>query len=613
MNPKIAAMKAPSDLSAGTEATVLRLHGEKASAIDAPGIEAPALEAPRPGSLILDDPRALGAWNRALDDFVDRRAIHRLVHYAACHAGHRWKPNLALVLPAGFSMDRTAHLRDLAAALEVLAAVVDHYHIDVVSDSPDAARLFRRVIPFSREAISATAGALVLLSRSLNDEVGAIRPSRLVAADPCAYRADKKRIAFAAAGLALASRPAEDLEILRNARGCASVLLDEDEAVHSFLEAMRRLRASGLPFRLTLSSRADEDFARRIRAAFHHDPRVEVREPEPGASHDVPEYQISNDPITLMTQRESGLPRYLFHRGRFWSAGGERPRRSDVYLLRGEESNAHGLLETWLGRRKSDRDHPASPSLGGALEPMVSMIVPVFDLTTEVLRLARTIYEQDYHWIEVVFVCNGSPPETMEAVRAAENYLMKRRYVVRIIELADGRGSTAMPRDIGVRASRGDLVCLLDSGDWLEHGFLTFLRIGPWRGDTLYYPRRILHDPGRGTEGGVPDDRPIARQGPLESADLVSALRRDDFLGTSGVVFARALFDRVGGIDHRFHDGEAFHLWWRMARAGARAEDHCGRINLSIRPEDLGPSFGEDGRAERAFEPARGRERIQCP
>jgi hypothetical protein len=50
-----------------------------------------------------------------------------------------------------------------------------------------------------------------------------------------------------------------------------------------------------------------------------------------------------------------------------------------------------------------------------------------------------------------------------------------------------------------------------------------------------------------------------------------------------------------------------------MARAGARAEDHCGRINLSIRPEDLGPSFGEDGRAERAFEPARGRERIQCP
>ena len=42
--------------------------------------------------------------------------------------------------------------------------------------------------------------------------------------------------------------------------------------------------------------------------------------------------------------------------------------------------------------------------------------------------MAHSIYEQEYPWIEVIFVSNGSPAETIEAIRAAENYLMKRRY-----------------------------------------------------------------------------------------------------------------------------------------------------------------------------------------
>ena len=268
------------------------------------------------------------------------------------HAGYRWKPKLALVLPVDFSTERLAHLHDLTVALEVLASVMDQYNIDVVSDSPDAARLFHKVVPFSHEAISASAGALVILSRGLNDEVSAIRPSRHVAADPCAYRINKKRIVFAAGGVELPFVPAADCEIAQNARGCMSVLLDEDEEVPSFLEALRRLRARGLPLRLTLSSRADEVFARRVHAAFEDDPRVEVHDPEPRGLHDQAEFQISNDMITLLTQPKSTMPRFLFRRGELWRVGEKLPRRSDFYLFRGEESNAHGLLNSWLGQRR---------------------------------------------------------------------------------------------------------------------------------------------------------------------------------------------------------------------------------------------------------------------
>ncbi len=588
-------------VAAGPDASVLRLHEE----------EDPAIEAPRAGSLVREDPRAIGIWGRVLDEFLNRAAARRLEHYQACHGGYRWKPSLALVLPAEFTPDRPAHLRDLAAALEVLASVMDHYRVDVVSDSPDAARLFRRVVPYSREAIAASTGALVLLSRSLNDEVGAIRPSRYVAADPCARRMDSKRLAFTAAGVDWASCPVEEHEIVSEARGCIRVLVDDDEAVPSFLEALRRLHAAGLTLRLTLSSRADEGFTRRIRAAFDQDPRVEIRDHEPCGCCEKPEYHISNAPIALLTGRASAPPGYIFRRGRFWRVGDELPRRTDLCLIRGEESNAHGLLDAWLGRGAPGRERPSSARPAESIEPLVSIVVPVANGTTEIVRLAHSIYLQDYPWLEVVFVCSGSPPETLEAVRASENYLMKRRYRVRIIELA-ASGPTSMSREIGVRASSGDLACFLDSGDWLEPGFLDFLRITPWRGDTLYYPARILHDSGGSTDGRGQSDRTTDGRNALESADLVSALRREDFLGTSGVIFARAQFDRVGGIDHRFHDGEAFHLWWRMARAGTRAEDQGGRVNISLRLEDVGPSVGEDGWGDRVFEPARGRERIQC-
>ena len=327
--------------SEGSDATRLRFHGSPVSAIKPPHF----------AELGSKDPEMLDVWSGLLDEFLDRRAAHRFQHYAVSHAGYRWKPKLALVLPEKFSVERLAHRRDLSVALEVLASAMDHYNIDVVSDSPDAARLFQEVVPFSHKAISACAGALVLLSRSLNDEVGAIRPSRYVAADPCAYRINQKRIVFAASGVELSFAPAEDGEIAREVRGSISVLLDEDDELPSFLDALRRLRGRGLPLRLTLSSRADEDFARRVQAAFDEDLRVEVHDSEPCGFGGRTEFQISNDPISLLTQRKSTLSRFLFRRSEFWRVGQETLCRSDLYLLRGEESNAHGLLRAWLGLR----------------------------------------------------------------------------------------------------------------------------------------------------------------------------------------------------------------------------------------------------------------------
>ena len=133
--------------SEGSDETRLRFHDSPVSAIKPPHF----------AELGSKDPEMLDVWSGLLDEFMDRSAVHRFQHYAANHAGYRWKPKLALVLPKRFSLGRPTHRRDLSVALEVLASVTDHYNIDVVSDSPDAARLFHKVVPFSHEAISASA------------------------------------------------------------------------------------------------------------------------------------------------------------------------------------------------------------------------------------------------------------------------------------------------------------------------------------------------------------------------------------------------------------------------------------------------------------------------
>ena len=523
---------------------------------------------------------------RLLDEFMDRSAVHRFQHYAANHAGYRWKPKLALVLPKQFSLGRPTHRRDLSVALEVLASIMDHYNIDVVSDSPDAARLFHKVVPFSHEAISASAGALVLLSRRLNDEISTIRPSRYVAADPCVYRMNEQRIVFAAGGVEMPFAPASEDEIAQIARGCVSVLLNEDGDVPSFVEALRRLLGRGLTMSLTLSSRADEAFSQQIHAALNGDSRIVIHDSEPCRFAAQSEFQISNDLVALSTQKKSPLPRYLFGQGRFWRVSGEPLRRSDFYLFRGEEATAHGLLKTWLGPRQFDESRSATAHPADVVEPLVSIVVPVSDQVTEVIRLAHSIYQQDYSWIEVIFVSCGSPPETLEAIRVSENQLMKRRFRIRVIELARAWGSATIPRDIGIRASSGDMICILDPDDWLEPGFFAFLRGAPWRSDTLFCPRTVYHDQDGETKDCFVVEGTGADLRSIESAELASVLQRTGGLASlSGVCFARNLLDQARGDDHRLSHGKGPWFRWWPALAGVRVELQNGRVNTSIRQE----------------------------
>ena len=147
MSSETAISRAALDVSAGSEGSLLHLHDAAA----------PTTAALSQGAIAREDAGALDRLRGLLGGLLDRGTAKRYEHYAVSHAGYRWKPKLALVLPSGSPWDALATAR-LTVALEVLASVIDHYNISVVSDSPDAARTVPRVVPFSHEAISASTG-----------------------------------------------------------------------------------------------------------------------------------------------------------------------------------------------------------------------------------------------------------------------------------------------------------------------------------------------------------------------------------------------------------------------------------------------------------------------
>jgi GT2 family glycosyltransferase len=168
--------------------------------------------------------------------------------------------------------------------------------------------------------------------------------------------------------------------------------------------------------------------------------------------------------------------------------------------------------------------------------------------------------------LELVVVDNGSsPPVVVEGD-------------VRLIRNATNRG-VAAGRNIGVRASSGEYVCLLDSDAELLPGSLERLvaRLDHHADVGLVAPTFVDQAP-EASAGAAPTlVRKVRRV--LGRTDRYAALARNtddvewdvDFAIGACQVFRRAAFDQVGGLDESYFYGpEDADFCLRLRRAGWR-------------------------------------------
>jgi glycosyltransferase involved in cell wall biosynthesis len=199
--------------------------------------------------------------------------------------------------------------------------------------------------------------------------------------------------------------------------------------------------------------------------------------------------------------------------------------------------------------------NPAPP------RPLVSVLIPAYDVEEFVAAAIESALAQTYPHVEVVVVNDGSTDGTADAIAPFRE---------RIVYVDQPNRGLAGARNAAIAAASGSVLALLDADDlWLpdrlEH-CVTLLEQRPELG--LVTSDAFLIEEGVKTERRCYGDRRIYPfPGPGE--DQLDIISKRNFLFVS-VVFRRNLVDEFGGFDESMARAEDYELWTRLLLAGAR-------------------------------------------
>jgi hypothetical protein len=553
------------------------------------------------GSATLFRPEAVA---QARESMSSKSAYQRLVHAGNVTLVREGKPRFALVVPEHFDAADETHRRHLAAVLELAAALTPEYVFDVHSDGKGIGEIVRDVRPVQRETWQRHAFALCLLSRRLCREVAAHLPARLVGLDPCMGLGNKWRIAFQRVDLIAAETGATALP---DHLGPVLAYCDPYcETVARFADLIGQVAAAASDVTLAVSPLLSGDARLVLEKLRTASPQLRFVSPErvPALLDGRWGTVLSTDPAFLgicrdvFVTRPTGEQFFLVDdRAGLVPYDDLRLTRGDAYLYKGEDANPYCLLQ-----------HLLAPESISALEierpraydhPLISIVTPVYDRTDEIVRLAESIVAQDYPYLEVCFVLNGSPPATVAACRQAVQLLSNKRIATHLHEFRDAFGSATIPRDVGCWSAHGEFVCVVDSDDWLSPGFFTQLTRQPLREDHLYYPKKMFRNHGRVMPPGFQWETPLPGLGRVHAlfAELIA---RKNFLCNSGVLFSRKLFTQTGGLLHDMSYGEDYYLWLQLGLRGVAAIEHEGVVNISLHPKNNEIAVGDERKLEQA-------------
>lgn len=202
----------------------------------------------------------------------------------------------------------------------------------------------------------------------------------------------------------------------------------------------------------------------------------------------------------------------------------------------------------------------------------VSVIMPAYNTAHYIREAIDSVLEQDYPNKELIVIDDGSTDGTVEVLRS---------YGDRITLLTQHNQGSAVARNAGLEAARGEYIAFLDSDDvWLpgklrlqiEHlqrhpdVGMVYARWSVWKpeADGLFPP---LADLGK-LNGRASGDDASAPQGlvPERSGWLYNRLLFSSLLHTITVLARREFVDTVGRFDPELKRGQDYDFWIRASR-----------------------------------------------
>ena len=103
----------------------------------------------------------------------------------------------------------------------------------------------------------------------------------------------------------------------------------------------------------------------------------------------------------------------------------------------------------------------------GSNHPLISVLVPVWNVEKYIERCARSIFEQTYDNLDIIFVNDQTLDNSIQILERIITEYPNREKQVRIIHHKTNRGLSAA-RNTAVDACKGDFIFHVDSDDWVE-------------------------------------------------------------------------------------------------------------------------------------------------
>lgn len=192
----------------------------------------------------------------------------------------------------------------------------------------------------------------------------------------------------------------------------------------------------------------------------------------------------------------------------------------------------------------------------------VSVIIPVYNGEAFIERAINSVLDQTLTPLEVIVVNDGSKDATAEK-------LMNFGNKITVITIPNGGVSNA--RNVGIKASTGDLIAFLDADDvWYQEKlkvelavFEKFPEVGFTCCDYLKFNAaihlKVNYFSRFKKDSNFNFDEPL-----IKSA--FELLIKENFVGTcSNVMFKRELIDKVGFFDVNLRQAEDYDMWIRFS------------------------------------------------
>ncbi len=181
---------------------------------------------------------------------------------------------------------------------------------------------------------------------------------------------------------------------------------------------------------------------------------------------------------------------------------------------------------------------------------LVSVIIPTFNRAQLLPRAIESVLGQDYKEIELIIIDDGSTDDTQELL---ENYPK-----IKILRTSNQGISKA--RNLGIKVSRGEWICFLDSDDmWLPSKLSSQVKYAQ------QFPHlKLIHTNELWVRNGVRVNQMKKHQkagGFIFEKCLPLCL-----ISPSTVMIHRSVFSKIGDFDPEMTVCEDYDLWLRITK-----------------------------------------------